>query len=798
MLLALVLPLGPGLAQDAAGDDSGAGLDRIEQALATVQKQLDDTEDQDALRGLGDTVAGAQRDAEALERTLTPRRDQLDARLAQLGQADGDGAENGDIAQRRAALEAERGSVDAAIKRAGLLRVEAQQLNATIEREFGQRLGARLSQRAASPLAISTWRAIARQVPEDWQRLRSLAAGIGERVRAGVAGNGWIVPALELLVALALLWPLNRMLRWLGWRHAARLQGPGTRLRRSGLAVWQLLVRTLMPGLAAMLAVQALRGVDGLPARLDWAGGAIVLVSMLSAFIGAVSASLLMPGHPSWRLLALDDGTAVRLRRYARATAWLSWISGMVLVVNRAARTSTATTLLVDGVLALAFAVLVLAMVASLLRLHRALARAAGADTDEDDAPVPQRSSVVMLVAVLAGLVVALALLAVLAGYVNFALFATRQVIWAAVVVGAMAVLMMFADDLARWLLAPDNRFGRIANAALGLRASHMEQAGVLLSALLRLVLLMTGLTVLLQPFGSNVPALFGWLDIASGGLTVGKLQLMPGDLLRGVAVLLVGLGIVQVVQRWLVGTYLPRTELDAASKASIATVARYLGIGLVALWTLTALGLGLEKLALMVSALSVGIGFGLQAITQNFVSGLILMAERPVKIGDWVRIGDQEGDIRRISVRSTEIQVGDRSTLIVPNSELITKTVRNMTLDSPIGRVQLQFSVPLGTDVARVRALLLGLYAEHPGVLAEPAATVYIDSIAGGQVAINSFAYVASPRSAYAVRSDLYFALLAALAEAGIALAAPQDVRLVGAAPPPRTEDDAAAPDPA
>ncbi|MCD7097995.1 DUF3772 domain-containing protein [Stenotrophomonas sp. MMGLT7] len=774
----------PALAQvqdDAADTDPVALLDQAEKALATVQKQLDDTDDQDALRGLGDTVLAAQRDAESVERSLTPERDQLDARLAQLGAAADGTTEARELTTRRAELNKQRSEVDAQIKRAGLLKVEAQQLNATIEREFGQRLGAQLSRRYSSPLAASTWRQVGQQFPDDLQRLRALYGVVADGIRSGVAKDGWMLPLAELVAAALLLWPLNQLLRWLGRRYAASRNAPGSRLRRSGLALWQLLVRTLMPGLAAALVVQALLGIGALPPRLELLAGNFVLISVLSALISAVSASLLMPNQPSWRLLPIDDATAVRLRRYARATALLAWISGLVLLINRAGRTSASTTLVVEGAVALAFALLVMAMIASLLRLHRPPAQDAPA-AEGEPAPAPQRrSSVVVLVALVVNLVVAVALVAVLAGYVDFALFATRQVIWVAVVLGALAVLTMFADDFSRWLFAPDSRFGRAANSALGLRPSHMEQAGVLLSAVLRIMLLVFGLSAVLQPFGSNFSTLFGWMDIANNGLEIGKLKLMPGDLLRALIVLAVGLGLMQVIQRWLVDTYLPKTELDASSKSSIATVARYLGIALVALWTLTALGLGLEKLALMVSALSVGIGFGLQAITQNFVSGLILMAERPVKIGDWIKIGDQEGDIRRISVRSTEIQVADKSTLIVPNSELITKTIRNMTMSSPLGRVQIQFSLPLGSDVGRVRELLLALYAEHPGVLDEPAPSVFIDSIAGGQVAINSFAYVSSPRNVYGVRSDLYFRLLEALAEEHIALATPQDIRIVG-----------------
>jgi len=239
-----------------------------------------------------------------------------------------------------------------------------------------------------------------------------------------------------------------------------------------------------------------------------------------------------------------------------------------------------------------------------------------------------------------------------------------------------------------------------------------------------------------------------------------------------------------QAVQRWLVDTYLPKTELDLGARNSISTVARYLGIILAVLWALGALGIGFEKLALVVSALSVGIGFGLQAITQNFISGLILLAERPVKIGDWVKIGDQEGDIRRINVRSTEITVGDKSTLIVPNSELITKTVRNMTMGNAQGRIQIQFTVPLNTDIAVVRQVLLDGYAANETVLDDPAPSVFIDSISNGQVSINSFAYVPSPRQVYGTRSDLFFGMLQELHRRGIPLATPTDIHLVRDAP--------------
>src|SRR3546814_5006764 len=149
--------------------------------------------------------------------------------------------------------------------------------------------------------------------------------------------------------------------------------------------------------------------------------------------------------------------------------------------------------------------------------------------------------------------------------------------------------------------------------------------------------------------------------------------------------------------------------------RLSAATLFGYAGYVLVFSLTLSAVGIGLERVAWIASALSVGIGFGLQAVVQNFVSGLILLAERPVKVGDWVSLGGIEGDIRRINVRATEIQMGDHSTVIVPNSEFITKVVRNVTHASPLCRVQIKLALPLNTDAEQVHDLMLAARTEEP-----------------------------------------------------------------------------------
>ena len=756
-------------------------------ALDKVRQSLDDADAAETLQSLSERALKSKRDADAAVTALEPLLKQLDARIAQLGPKSEETEENPEITRQRKDLGQEHNDLDSAIKRGKLLSVEAAQTADSIEKMRTQQFNAEIASKSASPLSPALWKQFAELLPLDLQRISALARQGQATFHQAVEEHGWGAPLRGLLIALLLMFPLRMGLRHLGYRYAASEHAPDGRLRRTGLAVWLLLVGTVLPGLASLVFIEQLRTIDAVAPRLQSVADAWIKASFVAAFFLSVSASTLVPKRPSWRLLAIDDLAAPTLTRYAWGAAFLTWLAMMLNAVDVAARTSVVSTVALDGLIALGYVALIMAVLVTITQQRQRLAAPdspheakhahgkAGADTGR---PV-QRSNWLMLAWLGGHFTVLAALVAALLGYLNFAVFVATQMVWITVVVLATSLLMKFADDLCTWLFSPDSRMGTSLRQGMGLRPAKLEQIGVLLSALLRVCLLLLGLAALTAPFG-NANSLLGWTSSAAQGLPVGDTLLRPADIGRALVVLVIGLTIFRALQHWLVETYLPKTELDIGARNSISTVARYVGIILSGLWTLAALGIGFEKVALLASALSVGIGFGLQAITQNFVSGLILLAERPVKLGDRVRIGDQVGDIRRISVRATEIQTDDKSTLIVPNSELITKSVQNLTMDGALGRISIAFSVPLNTDIAKLKQVLLGIYTSHEAVLETPAPSMYVDSINGSVVNITSFGHVSSPRNVYGTRSDLLFELLRQTAAEGIALVSATDIHLV------------------
>ena len=436
------------------------------------------------------------------------------------------------------------------------------------------------------------------------------------------------------------------------------------------------------------------------------------------------------------------------------------------------------TTVAVNCVVALAMG---LTVVLALMRAERVWRR----ELAKEGAHA--RPAWMVIVAGLNWLVLATAVLCLLAGYVAFGSFAVKQVVWACNVLGLAYLLAALIDDaLMAWLAAGAPEAD---GASAPPSAKTSAQIAVLLSGALRLALLLVALMLLLAPFGEGPTDLMRRSGEWQQGISIGEFKLQPTALLQAMLVLVVGLGVVRLLRKWLANRYLPTTSLDPGMRASATSLFGYAGVVTAISLAMSAMGIGLERIAWVASALSVGIGFGLQAVVQNFISGLILLAERPVKVGDWVSLAGIEGDIRRINVRATEIQMGDRSTVIVPNSEFITKIVRNVTLADPLGLVQIKLPVPLGSDVETVREQLLQAFDANTDVLDTPGPAVLLDGIDHGQLLFNATGFAKSPRVTGGVRSALLFDMLQRLQAAGITLSAPPTMFINAPMAPPTLE---------
>lgn len=246
------------------------------------------------------------------------------------------------------------------------------------------------------------------------------------------------------------------------------------------------------------------------------------------------------------------------------------------------------------------------------------------------------------------------------------------------------------------------------------------------------------------------------------------------GDLVRCVLIFAATLWILRALSGLFEVAIFPRIQ-DEGVKYATLTISRYTVFVVGIFMALSAVHLDLGRLGWLMAAIGVGLGFGLQQIVSNFVSGIILLVERPVRPGDTVTIGDMSGKVQRINIRATTILNPDRQEVVVPNSSLITGNVTNWTRGDTVNRLVIPIGVAYGSDVDRVHALLLRIATEQPEVLADPAPSVVFMAHGESSLDFNLRVFVPGPDDIMKLRNRLNTLINKAFTAANIEIPFPQ-----------------------
>ncbi|TDR38088.1 small-conductance mechanosensitive channel [Aquamicrobium defluvii] len=762
-LLAVLIVLGaaacPVAAQDMAAAEAAQLLEEQRQALETLTTTLDGLEkdivahdDDDAylvrLRLKLEAVS-----AESLQSALAfkPRLAEINTRLEQLGSppADGQPPEAETIREEREALASEKAGINAVIATAQNLSLRSNKLIeqiAVIRRDLFRSM---LTRRY--PLAETFNGKVVSDAVSEFGKFSSAVSSWATfaykfKFNAMVAAT-----FMALIAALVLMFGGRRLVGGL-FRADPAVEEPPY-LTRLSVAFWS----TLLPTAALFVffaatwfffnSSQVLRGDIGLYLRS-------AMLMVLGVFlVNRLTNAVLVPKLPQWRLVPVESRPARWLVRLATAMAVAVALNNFLSRV--ADQMSSPLSLTVTRSFIASLIVGVILILIGLVKPFR------GGDGNWKPWPAWLRYSLFAIGA--------LNITAALFGYIGFAIFVSLQVVMTGTILVTAYIGFLCAGAIGAEGGLGGSWLGRSMMARGYADESSMDQIGLGVSVLLNMLILLIFLPLTLFMWGFQPGDIQAWAQKLATGFSIGSVTISLIGILSGLFVFGIGYFLTRWFQGWLDGSVMARGKVDAGVRNSIRLAVGYAGIAVAALVGISAAGIDLSNLALVAGALSLGIGFGLQNVVSNFVSGLILLAERPFKVGDWIVAGDVSGTVRKISVRATEIETFQRQTVILPNSNLINGAVGNWTHRNKLGRVDIRVGVAYGTDVRRVQEILLEITRAHPAVLKNPEPFVQFANFGPAALEFEIRFFLADITNGGGVQNDIRFAIMDAFNREGI-----------------------------
>ncbi len=666
----------------------------------------------------------------------------LNAQLDRLGPVP-EGGEAGDIAEERRELELALSEASAPARRAELAQTEANELIRSIDVLLRERQTQILLEAGPVPLKPELWAPALRELSESFRLivLEFQTGWVHEKQRNELRNS---LPRMLFFLAIAFVL-LTRGMRWTERVLQGLIQNRQHLSATRWISVFALSYgQVVLPMLGVFAFSKAVYATD-----LPGLRGDVVLSILPLMTFELLTARWLGERVFSRnnRPLLLVNLTENEKRKGRRASTVLGAMLALSSLFVELARYESWT----RGTEAVVFFVITVVAAYFLGLLGRLVARHAGSMRTEDEGPLTAVGQLISLL-----------------GRYTFVISVVGSVL-ATIGLTRGASYLVFSSArsvlLVAFLLVAQRVIQKIFSALNGRDDDDSPLAAVL--AGIGLVIL--SLPLFLMCWGAQASDLHQiWRGIADG-LQFGDLVLSPETILLFVVVYAVGHAVTRLSQSFLRDNVLPKTKLDAGGQTAVVSGAGYIGIFLAALIALTVAGINLGNIALFAGALSVGIGFGLQNIVSNFVSGIILLIERPVSEGDWIDVNGQMGYVRDISVRSTRIETFDRTDVVIPNSDLISGTVTNYTRGNTVGRVIVPVGVAYGTDTRWVEGILRELAEAHPMVLANPAPSVVFQGFGADSLDFEIRAILRDVNWMLTVKSDLNHEIARRFVEEGI-----------------------------
>lgn len=747
-------PAAPGVALPIEGWNST--LDNIDSRLT------DPAINENAIEAVRNELNDLRTHIEAYIREQRPNLPELEARLQKLGDApaEGDPPEPQPVADQRAELKKSIGDLTGALKAAGEALVRLDALSSRAREQRRAIFESRTLERGRTPLSPFLWRDIAKDAPLGLTRMSFMLSHWWDGLQNQNLFLGIILAAIALWGALSVFarYRIRRLRRW----AAPELPPEWRRAASAGRVILLRILPTVAAGGFLYFGLSEAGLLSPAAERLVIAAIASLIII---ATVQAVTKTALAIVRPKWRLLKLSDPAARKL--YARLMI-LAAIYGIDFFISAASQAAFMPFSVSVGQSFIS-SVLIAALIISILRIKED--RGAGAE------PSPIGPSYIRIPL----LFIALTILGTaLIGYVSLARFIAGQLIVTSTILIIAYLLIIWVSAFGQSLSDERTVAGTWIQTSFGLNERGRERLSLPVILVLKAAIIIGVVPFILLLWGFDWHDIASWVRQALFGFEIGGLHISITSIIVALILFVLGYTAAKFFQGWLDRYVLERASVDPGVRDSVRTGVGYFGVVLAALLAVSYLGLDFSNLAIVAGALSVGVGFGLQSIVNNFVSGLILLAERPIKAGDWIIVGGHEGIVRKISVRSTEIETFDRANVVIPNSMLISDTVKNWTLHNDTGRMPIAVGVHYDSDPEKVRDILLEVARQHPQVLSVPEPFVFFEDFGDSALNFILFVYLANVNRSFAVRTDLRIAILKAFRQNGIEIPYPQtDVHL-------------------